>query len=225
MVYNINPGTLYVVSTPIGNLQDITYRAVDVLSSVDIIACEDTRRTKILLNHYQIKKQLISYFEYNKLKRIGQLIEFLKQGKSVALVSDAGTPGISDPGFSLIKNVIQQNINVESVPGVSAFLTALVISAMPMHDFCFKGFLPVKSGARQKILEQVKKNRQTTIFYESPHRIIKTLAAIKQVFGDIDIFIGRELTKKFEQVLRGSVDQAIEHFSNHKPKGEFVIII
>lgn len=225
MVYNINPGTLYVVSTPIGNLQDITYRAVDVLSSVDVIACEDTRRTKILLDHYQIKKQLLSYYEYNKLKRIDQILGYLKQGKSVALVSDAGTPGVSDPGYSLIKKVIEENCLLEAIPGVSAFLTALVVSGMPMHRFCFEGFLPVKSGARKKILETIKLEKKTTVLYESPHRLIKTLNAIKEVFGNADIVIGRELTKKFEQMLRLSVEQAIAYFEAKNPKGEFVIII
>ncbi|MFH1063167.1 MAG: 16S rRNA (cytidine(1402)-2'-O)-methyltransferase [Candidatus Omnitrophota bacterium] len=225
MVYTIIPGTLYVVSTPIGNLQDITYRAVDVLSLVDLIACEDTRRTKILLDHYQIKKQLISYYEYNKTKRIDQILGFLKQGKSVALVSDAGTPGISDPGYSLIKKIIEENIAVEAIPGVSAFLTALVVSGMPMHRFCFEGFLPVKSGARKKILETIKQEQKTTVLYESPHRILKTLNAIKEVFGNTDIVIGRELTKKFEEMLRLTVEQAIVYFENKNPKGEFVIII
>ncbi|MBU1087497.1 MAG: 16S rRNA (cytidine(1402)-2'-O)-methyltransferase [Candidatus Omnitrophica bacterium] len=225
MVYNVVSGTLYVVATPIGNLQDITYRAVEVLSLVDLIACEDTRRTKILLDHYQIKKQLISYYEYNKIKRIDQLLAYLKQGKSVALVSDAGTPGISDPGYSLIKKVIEENCLLEAIPGVSAFLTALVVSGMPMHRFCFEGFLPVKSGARKKILENIKLENKTTVLYESPHRLLKTLNAIKDVFGNKDIVIGRELTKKFEQTLRITVEQAIAYFEEKKPKGEFVIII
>jgi len=225
MVYNIIPGTLYVVSTPIGNLQDITYRAVDVLSLVDLIACEDTRRTKILLDHYQIKKQLISYYEYNKLKRTDQILAYLKQGKSVALVSDAGTPGISDPGYSLIKKVIEENILLEAIPGVSALLTALVVSGMPMHRFCFEGFLPVKSGARRKILENIKLEKKTTVLYESPHRLLKTLNAIRDVFGNKDIVIGRELTKKFEEMLRLPVAEAITYFENKNPKGEFVIIV
>ncbi|MBU1042814.1 MAG: 16S rRNA (cytidine(1402)-2'-O)-methyltransferase [Candidatus Omnitrophica bacterium] len=219
------PGTLYVVSTPIGNLQDITYRAVDVLSLVDLIACEDTRRTKILLDHYQIKKQLISYYEYNKLKRTDQILAYLKQGKSVALVSDAGTPGISDPGYSLIKKVIEENILLEAIPGVSALLTALVVSGMPMHRFCFEGFLPVKSGARRKILENIKLEKKTTVLYESPHRLLKTLNAIRDVFGNKDIVIGRELTKKFEEMLRLPVAEAITYFENKNPKGEFVIIV
>lgn len=225
MVYTINPGTLYVVSTPIGNLQDITYRAVDVLSLVDLIACEDTRHTKILLDHYQIKKQLISYYEYNQVKRIDQILGYLKQGKSVALVSDAGTPGISDPGYSLIKKIIEENIAVEAIPGASAVLTALVISGLPMHRFCFEGFLPVKSGARKKVLEAIKLDKRTTVLYESPHRILKTLNAIKEVFGNTHLVIGRELTKKFEQMLRLTVDQAIVYFEDKNPKGEFVIII
>ena len=138
MLYNINPGTLYIVSTPIGNLKDITYRAVDILFSVDLIACEDTRRTRILLQHYKIKKPLISYFEYNKLKRVDQIIVLLKQGKSIALVSDAGTPGISDPGYSLIKKVVDEKLKVEAIPGAAAFLTALTVSAKPIHKFSFE---------------------------------------------------------------------------------------
>ena len=225
MVYNIKPGTFYVVSTPIGNLKDITYRAVDVLSSVDIIACEDTRRTKILLDHYGIKKQLISYYEYNKLKRVAQITGYLKDGKSVALVSDAGTPGISDPGYSLIRKVIEENIIIEAVPGVSAFLTALVVSGKPMHDFEFHGFLPVKPGARKKALERIKNNLQTAVIYESPHRILKTLDAINDVFGNIEIVVGRELTKKFEEIVRSDVCSISDKFRNVKPKGEFVIVI
>ena len=225
MVYNINSGTLYIVSTPIGNLKDITYRAIDVLSTVDLIACEDTRRTQILLQHYNIKKPLLSYFEYNKLKRIDKIISSLKQGKCIALVSDAGTPGISDPGASLIKRAIDENIKVEAIPGPSAMLTALTVSGLPANKFSYVGFLPVKSGARNRLLEKLKAEGRTAIIYESPHRLNKTLQAIKEVFGNHNIVIARELTKKFEEVLRFNVEDALNHFANKKPKGEFVLII
>ncbi len=225
MLYNINSGVLYIVSTPIGNLRDITLRAIDVLSAVDIIACEDTRHTKILLNRYEIKKPLLSYFEYNKLKRIDLIIRSLKAGKSIALVSDAGTPGISDPGASLIKKAIDEGIRVEAIPGASAMLTALTVSGLPIYKFTYVGFLPVKSGARKKTLLQLKSEAKTVVIYESPHRLIKTLLAIKEVFGNCKIVIAREMTKKFEEILRLDVEAAIGHFENKKPKGEFVIII
>ncbi|MFH1093757.1 MAG: 16S rRNA (cytidine(1402)-2'-O)-methyltransferase [Candidatus Omnitrophota bacterium] len=225
MLYNINSGCLYIVSTPIGNLRDITFRAVDVLSAVDIIACEDTRRTQILLTKYEIKKQLVSYFEYNKLKRIDFIIRSLKEGKSIALVSDAGTPGISDPGASLIKRAIEENIKVESIPGASAVLTALTVSGLPMHKFTYAGFLPVKSGARKKALQQLKAEEKTVVIYEAPHRLIKTLLDIKEIFGNSNIVIARELTKMFEEILRLNIEEAINHFKDKKPKGEFVIVI
>ncbi|MCK4995044.1 MAG: 16S rRNA (cytidine(1402)-2'-O)-methyltransferase [Candidatus Omnitrophica bacterium] len=218
-------GVLYIVATPIGNLRDITFRAIDVLSAVDMIACEDTRHTRILLNRYEIKKPLLSYFEYNKLKRIDLIICSLKEGKSIALVSDAGTPGISDPGASLIKKAIDEGIKVEAIPGASALLTALTVSGVPMHKFTYVGFLPVKAGARKKALVQLKAEDKTVVIYESPHRLIKTLLAIKEIFGNINIVIAREMTKKFEEILRIKVEAAINHFENKKPKGEFVIII
>ncbi len=225
MVYNIKTGVLYIVATPIGNLRDITFRAIDVLSAVDMIACEDTRRAQILLSRYEIKKPLVSYFEYNKLKRIDFIIRSLKEGKSIALISDAGTPGISDPGAGLIKRAIQESIKVEAIPGVSAVLTALTVSGQPMHKFTYVGFLPVKSGAKKKALQKLKAEEKTVVIYESPHRLIKTLLAIKEVFGNDDIVIARELTKKFEEILRVKIEEAISHFENKKPKGEFVIIV
>ncbi len=218
-------GVLYIVATPIGNLRDITFRAIDVLSAVDIIACEDTRRTLILLNKYVIKKPLVSYFEYNKLKRIDFIIRSLKEGKNIALVSDAGTPGISDPGASLIKRAIDEGIKVEAIPGASAVLTALIVSGFPTHRFTYVGFLPVKSGARKKALQELKAEKKTAVIYESPHRLIKTLLAIKEVFGNNNVVIAREMTKKFEEILRVKIEEAISYFENKKPKGEFVIII
>ena len=225
MAYNTNSGVLYIVATPIGNLADITLRAIEVLSCVDIIACEDTRRTQILLTKYNIKKPLVSYFEYNKLKRIDFILKSLKEGKDIALVSDAGTPGISDPGSSLIQRAIEDNLTVEAIPGACAFLTALVMSGRSMHQFIFVGFLPVKSGARKKALQKLKAQEKTVIFYESPHRMVKTLQAIKEIYEDKKIFIARELTKKFQETLNISAEAAISFFENKKPRGEFVIII
>ncbi|MCP4649131.1 MAG: 16S rRNA (cytidine(1402)-2'-O)-methyltransferase [PVC group bacterium] len=218
-------GILYIVATPIGNLKDITFRAVEVLSSVDRIACEDTRRTRVLLHHYNIKKPLISYFEYNKLKRIDSILRSLKEGKDIALVSDAGTPGISDPGSSLIKRVIAEGVRVEAIPGASASLTALVSSGVPMHKFIFEGFLPAKSGARKKALANLSTEKRTIIFYESPHRLLRTLEDMKEVLGDRDIVVARELTKKFEEIRRENVEESISYFKQVKPKGEFVIIM
>lgn len=218
-------GTLFIVATPIGNLKDITYRAVEVLSDVDIIACEDTRHTKILLEHYQIKKPLISYYEYNKIKRTDTIIAYLKDGKNIALVSDAGTPGISDPGAGLIKKVLEEDLKVEVIPGPTAFIPALVASGLPTHKFIFEGFLPAKSGARKKHLERLKEEKRTLIFYESPHRICRTLEDIKAVFGSRHIVIARELTKKFEEIIRAPADAVLEIFKNRKPKGEFIILV
>ncbi|MDD5746294.1 MAG: 16S rRNA (cytidine(1402)-2'-O)-methyltransferase [Candidatus Omnitrophica bacterium] len=220
-----NDGTLYIVSTPIGNLKDISLRAIEVLSAVDIIACEDTRRTLILLNNFQIKKTLISYYEYNKVKRTDTIIGYLKSGKSVALVSDAGTPGISDPGCSLIRKVLDLGLPVDVIPGASALTMAVVISGMPTHRFVFEGFLPVKSGARKRILEALKNESRTIVFYESPHRIVRTLEEIRAVMGNRPVAVCRELTKKFQEIRREHVDDALEHFKNNEPKGEFVIVL
>ena len=195
------------------------------MSAVDIIACEDTRRTQILLARYEIKKPLVSYFQYNKLKRIDFIIRSLKEGKSIALVSDAGTPGISDPGANLIKKAIDEGIKVEAIPGASAVLTALTVSGFPTHKFAYVGFLPVKSGARKRALQELKAEEKTVVIYESPHRLIKTLFAIKEVFGNNNIVITRELTKKFEEIVRLKTEEAISYFENKKLKGEFVIVV
>ena len=218
-------GTLYIVSTPIGNLKDITFRAVEILKSADLIACEDTRRTKKLLNNYNINAPLTSYFEYNKIKKADYIIETLIKGKSVALVSDAGTPGISDPGYLLISRAIKHDIKTESVPGPSAIISSLVVSGLPVDRFVFEGFLPNKSAARKKKLQTFANETRTIIFYESVHRIIKTLADITEVLGNINLVCVRELTKKFEEIKRGRAKQVLEYFSSKKPKGEFVILI
>ncbi len=217
-------GILYLVATPIGNLGDFSFRAVEVLKSVDWIACEDTRHSKILLDHYGIKKPLVSYFDFSEKKRAPELIQKIEQGAKAALISDAGTPGIADPGFRLIQEAIRCNIKLETVPGVSAFLTALVLSGLPMNRFIFEGFAPVKPGARKKWLESLKNETRTIVFYESPHRLLKTLEAMREVFGDVPIVVARELTKKFEELRRGLVSEIFGYFSNKKILGEFVVL-
>lgn len=218
-------GALYIVATPIGNLKDITLRAVDVLKQVDLIACEDTRHTKKLTSHYNINTFLTSYFEHNKLKKAKYIIGLLKEGKSVALVSDAGTPGISDPGYRLIKDAIENNINVTVIPGPSAIISSLVVSGLPTDRFVFEGFLSNKSAARRKRLEILKHVKRTIIFYESPHRLIKCLNDMLDIFGNITAVCTRELTKKFEEIKRAPLKELISHFQEKKPKGEFVILV
>lgn len=216
---------LYIVSTPIGNLQDITLRALDVLKSVDVIAAEDTRHTKILLDHYQITTPLTSYFEHNEKKKAEYLLGLLKDGKKIALVTDAGTPGISDPGYRLVSFAKENNIALTVVPGPCALIAALSLSALPTDSFVFLGFLPVKSIGRKKKLEEFKDQNRTIIFYESPHRIQKTLEDIAEVLGDWQVVIAREITKKFEEVRRGKAQDLVSHFEKIPPKGEFVVLL
>ena len=216
---------LYIVSTPIGNLKDITYRAVETLKNVDLIAAEDTRHTRILCRHYNIQTPLTSYFEYNKIKKADYILKLLDKGKEVALVTDAGTPGISDPGYHLIRLVKQHHIPITVAPGVTALIAALSLSGFPCHNFIFEGFLPVKSVARRKKLERFKQEERTLIFYESPHRMIKALADIEDVLGDPPVVCARELTKKFEEIKEGSAGELRKYFSEKKPKGEFVLLI
>ena len=217
-------GTLYVVSTPIGNLKDITFRAIETLKNVDLIAAEDTRRTKILTSHYDIKTPLTSYFEHNKIKKADYLIRILTEDKDVALVSDAGTPGISDPGFVIIKNALDENIDIVPIPGPAAFLTALSVSGLPTNKFVYEGFLSNKSSQRRRRLKELSGEERTVIIYESPHRILKTLNDIFTILGDINIACARELTKKFEEIRREKVSESIRHFSNIKILGEFIIM-
>jgi 16S rRNA (cytidine1402-2'-O)-methyltransferase len=224
MPETIQPGTLYLVATPIGNLDDITYRAVKILSGVDLIAAEDTRKSKILLDHYQIHKELISYFAFNEAKRTPELVAKLKQGLSIAVISDAGTPGISDPAYRLVKAAIEEKINIIPIPGASAFISALVASGLPTESFVFEGFLPHKKGRKTK-LEELSKEIRTIILYESPHRILKSLNELFISLGDRQIVVARELTKKFEEIFRGSTSDAINHFSSKSIKGEFVLVI
>jgi 16S rRNA (cytidine1402-2'-O)-methyltransferase len=216
---------LYIVSTPIGNLKDITFRAVETLKSVDLIAAEDTRHTKILLDAYEIQKPLTSFFEHNEFKKIDTLIGLLKSGKEVALVSDAGTPGINDPGFSIIRAAMENDVPVTVIPGVSACITALTASGLPTHRFVFEGFLPPKSGARRNKLEALKNEEGTIIFYESSHRLLKSLQDIQEVWNDPIVVVARELTKKFEEIRKDKASAQIEHFTHYAPKGEFVVLI
>ncbi|MDG1724682.1 MAG: 16S rRNA (cytidine(1402)-2'-O)-methyltransferase [Bacteroidia bacterium] len=218
-------GRVYIVPTPIGNLADITYRAIDVLKSVDAILAEDTRQTKKLLDHYEISQKLIPYHQHNEHKITKSIIEQLINGGSLAVCSDAGMPGISDPGFLLIREAIQAEIEVVTLPGAVAAIVGIVGSGLPCDSFVYEGFLPHKKGKQTKILNLLEEKR-TTIFYESPHRIVKTLQIINDLIGpDRSIVIGRELTKKFEEYIRGNTTQLLEHFTHHEPKGEFVLMI
>ena len=217
-------GVLYIVSTPIGNLEDITFRAIRILKDSSLIAAEDTRRSKVLLSHYNISTPTISYYEHNRYTRIPKLIDHLIDGKDIALITDAGTPGISDPAYRLIRAAINSDCRVESIPGASASLAALVASGLPTDRFIFEGFLPHKKGRKGK-LEKVKDIDATIIFYESPNRLVRTLKDILEHIGDRPIARGRELSKKFEEIMRGRVSDILSHYNTNKPKGEFVIII
>jgi 16S rRNA (cytidine1402-2'-O)-methyltransferase len=216
---------LYIVSTPIGNLKDITYRAVDILKSADLIAAEDTRHTRILCQHYDIPTPLTSYFEHNKIKKADYLLKLLGEGKNIALVTDAGTPGISDPGYHLIRLAKEQNIPMTVIPGATALIAALSLSGLPCHKFVFEGFLPVKSAARRKRLELFKNEGGTIIVYESPHRIVKALEDIQDVLNDPVVVCAREMTKKFEEVKEGAASALVQHFTHTQPKGEFVLLL
>ncbi len=217
-------GKLYIVATPIGNLDDITFRAIETLKNVDFIACEDTRRTKILLERYGIDKKLVSYYNYNERQRADELIRELKSGRDVALVSDSGTPGISDPGYVIIKRAIEENIDVVPIPGATAFVCALVASGLPMDEFVFAGFLPHKKGRKTK-LEKLSQEERTIIIYESPHRILKTLNELIEYFGDREIAVAKELTKIHEEFFRGKISEVLKKLTPDKIKGEFVIVI
>lgn len=229
-------GNLYIVATPIGNLQDISLRAIDVLSSVDFILCEDTRKTAILLrfiakkfSEFKNQAKLVSYYEENESKRIPEAIDLLKKDFKFALVSDAGTPTISDPGFKLVRECVKEKIKVEAVPGASSVIAALVTSGLPTDKFMFIGFLPKKPGHRTSLFKNIKTAveavRQTVIFFESPFRLIKTLEELKEIFGDIDLVTARELTKIYEEIRREKISEALLHFNKNKPKGEFVVLL
>jgi len=217
-------GILYVIATPIGNLEDITFRAVRVLKEVDCIACEDTRQTRILLNHYDISTRMLSFFEHNEMARLPQLIDMMKQGQNIAVVSDAGTPTISDPAFRLVREAHDNGISVVPVPGACAAVAALCAGGMPTDRFVFEGFLPLKKGRRTRWL-QLQEEDRTMVLYESPHRLNKMLGEIKDYLGDRPIVVARELTKKFEEIFRGSATEAQDHFEKQTPRGEFVVLI
>lgn len=219
-------GTLYLVSTPIGNLEDITHRAVRLLGEVELIACEDTRHTQKLLNHYGIKTRTISYHEHNERERATELLRLIDAGSDVAIVSDAGTPGISDPGFRLARLAIESGARVVPVPGASALIAALVASGMPTDEFFFGGFLPSRSGARRARLSELRSLPATLIFYEGPHRIAATLKDAHEILGEREAVVARELTKMHEEVVRGHLSELAERFSSpEKARGEMVLII
>lgn len=221
-------GTLYIVATPIGNLKDLTFRALEILQSVDYILCEDTRVTGKLLAHFEIKKTMKPFNDFNEQSRTPSTINDLIGGQNIALVADAGTPLVSDPGYKLVKESIERGIKVESVPGPSAVICALTVSGLPPDKFIYLGYLPKKQGKLEKTLNDIKdanrKIKTTVILFESPHRLVKTLSVIKEIFADIDIVVCRELTKLHEEILRQRVSELIDHFSQVSPKGEFVIL-
>ncbi|MDD4151960.1 MAG: 16S rRNA (cytidine(1402)-2'-O)-methyltransferase [Candidatus Gracilibacteria bacterium] len=215
---------LYIVATPIGNLEDMTFRAVRTLKEVDYIACEDTRTSGVLLNAYDIKKILLSYHSFSSGFKLDKIIDLLKEGKDIALISDAGTPGISDPGYMLVKTAIENDIQICPIPGVSACITALSASGMQMNHFLYLGFLPVKKG-RQTLFTSLQNKEQTVVIYESVHRLLRTLEDLVKYFGaNHYIVVGRELTKKFEEFKRGEVGEVLEYFKKQNLKGEFVIM-
>ncbi len=218
-------GVLYLVATPIGNLEDITYRALKVLGEVDLIAAEDTRHTLKLLNHFEIQKPMISYYEHNIRERGEKIISRIKMGENVALVSDAGTPAISDPGEDLVKLCIEEGIRVIPVPGAVAGINALIASGISTKRFSFEGFLSVNKKSRIDHLESVRDSQYTLIFYEAPHKLLNTLKDMLKYFGNRKITVARELTKKFEEFLYTDIENAILHFDEIQPKGEFVIIV
>jgi 16S rRNA (cytidine1402-2'-O)-methyltransferase len=224
MSERIEPGTLYVVSTPIGNLEDISSRGAKVLAGVDLIAAEDTRTTGVLLKHLGISKPQVSFHAHNEHRKVAGLVARLKEGGSVALVSDAGTPGISDPAYSVVRSALAEGVRVVAIPGASALLAALVVSGMPMDRFAFEGFLPVKKG-RETRLGHLADEDRTTILYEAPHRLLRTLEDLLRVCGDREVAVSRELTKRFEEVRRGTLTQMLVHFRDHNPRGEFVIVM
>ncbi|MCL2145059.1 MAG: 16S rRNA (cytidine(1402)-2'-O)-methyltransferase [Endomicrobia bacterium] len=220
-------GVLYIVPTPIGNLEDITLRALRVLKECDMIACEDTRQSLKLLTHFEISKPLVSFYSYNQQYRMPQIIDKLLNGKKVALISDGGTPAVSDPGYILVKEAVDKNIKVESLPGASAVITALVGSGLPTDGFVFCGFLKRKPGKMKKELAKCAELGKTIVFYESPHRILKTVEMCAEVFGEsAEICLARELTKKFEEFIRGSIKETLENIKSRKEiLGEFVVLV
>jgi len=220
-----NIGNIYLIPTPIGNMGDITQRALEILNQVDIIACEDTRHSGGFLKKLGINKKLVSYHDFNESARAEQLIKKIKEGNSIGIITDAGSPGISDPAYRIVRAAIENNINLIPLPGPCAIIPALTASGLPTDRFFFEGFLPQKSGARKNRLEKIKELEHTLVFYESPYRVMKTLDDILETLGNRDICIAREISKKFEEFLRGKVTEIIQTIGDKTPKGEFVIII
>jgi 16S rRNA (cytidine1402-2'-O)-methyltransferase len=216
---------LVIIPTPIGNLEDITLRSILLLKEVDLILAEDTRTSKKLLNHFKVQTPIFSFHQHNEHKTLNKWIAKLKEGEAIALISDAGTPGISDPGFLLVRECLKREIKVECLPGATAFVPALVISGLPLEKFIFEGFLPVKKG-RQTRLKLLADEERTMVFYESPHRIVKTLIQFCDFFGEERLVsVSRELTKMYEETKRGSMNDVLHYFQEKKPKGEFVIVV
>ena len=219
-------GQLILVATPIGNLEDITLRALRLLREADVIACEDTRHSRKLLEHYGISRPTISYYEQNEVSRTAELLEMLDQGKKIALISDAGTPGLSDPGYRLVRAAVERGVEVTMAPGPAAAIAALVISGLPTDAFSFGGFLPPRSGARRRLLEQWKDRRETLVFYEAPHRVVESLADMEDVLGSgRAVVAARELTKLHEEAVRGTIGAVRGHFEQNPPRGEFVLVV
>jgi 16S rRNA (cytidine1402-2'-O)-methyltransferase len=216
---------LYIVATPIGNLDDITLRALEVLKSVDVIAAEDTRHSGNLLRHFEIRKPLVSYHEHNEAMRSEELAERLAAGENVALITDAGMPGLSDPGARLVRKCIERGLPYTVIPGVSAILTAVVGSGLGIDSFCYRGFLPVKSGQRERKLREAADSPETSVFFESPYRILKTLAACVELMPGRQLCVARELTKKFEEFRRGTPAELLAHYEARPPKGEITLVI
>lgn len=219
------PGTLYLVATPIGNLQDITLRALETLRTVDLIACEDTRHTRNLLNHFRISNRTISYHEHNELERAEDLVDRLIAGESIAIVSDAGTPGICDPGFRIVQRAIEAGASVVPIPGAVAFVNAVIASGLATDSWFFGGFLPAKKGERRKRLEDVRAIPATLVFYEAPHRLARSLADCYEVLGDRLVTVARELTKLHEEIVRGNLSELTQKYLKEKVKGEIVLVI
>lgn len=217
-------GKLYLVSTPIGNLGDITHRAIEILSSVPLVAAEDTRQSRKLLTHYNLNTPLISYYEHNRFSRIPKLMDHLNDGKDLALITDAGTPGVSDPAYRIVREAIEHSINVVSIPGPSAVLAALVASGLPTDRFIFEGFLPPKKG-RKKRIEKIMDEEATIIYYESPHRLARALRQFYEILGDRPAVVSRELTKMYEEIKRGTLSELYAYYDQTKPRGECVILI
>ncbi len=218
-------GTLYVVATPIGNLEDLTFRAKRVLSEADVIACEDTRRARVLLSHYGIATPVVSYHEHNERARAAGLVQRLRRGEDVALISDAGTPAVSDPGFPLIREAIAAGLSVVAVPGPSAALAALATAGLPTDRFLFLGFLPRRSGERRRALEEVRPLPWTLVIYEAPHRVTAVLQDLRSVLGERRVALARELTKRFEEIFRGTLSEALAYLKDHPPRGEFTLVV